>query len=251
MNKINQGNQGVSHGLAGPQAGPVTPQARRFCESGSLECSGIAPCPQCFIFIMVKVVPPAMRATNAIQSKEQADTFFRTFVESYRQILVAKSAEHSSGAISPPVTTPALLAYLEFRKHFQLGHPALLAWITSLGPVPSSGQTSGQTSGQSPGQPPTQVETYPDIVSVKAPAKSAKPGNKKGSKASKARNMNKGSPLERGDLKRIAEKHAEQSLASGPPVVRDGNGNDSKNGVGTNDPAFSGTSPASGGTGRH
>lgn len=181
----------------------ATAAKRRLCESGSLECSGLAPCPQCFVYIMVKVVPSAMRTANVVKTVEQGNTFFRSFVDFYRQTLTAKIEEYNSGAISPPVTTPTLLAYLEFREHFQKGYPSLLSWITSMSPVAAVNETAALAK-----------ETF-------TPAKETKPGNR--SKKS-SKKLQTGTKLYRGDVKRIAKKHAEQSLASsevaGSPAVR-------------------------------
>lgn len=232
--------------------------ARRLCESSDPACTGVAPCPQCFVFVMTKVVPTAMRVTNIVQTKEQAETFFRNFVESFRQTLTAKAAEANSGAISPPVTTPALLAYLEFRQHFQEGYPALLAWVTSLGPGP--GVAGVQVSVGIPqsgaldpsGAPPTIVGEAAALDAAgfsRIPAK--KPGKQK-KKINKGKNLSNqrmspkvGQKLQRGDLKRIAEKHAEQSLASGDSTGLSRGTRESGNDLGTT-PSSAGQHPANG-----
>ena len=221
--------------VAGQHANPVALQARRLCESGDPSCTGVAPCQHCFVFIMTRVVPLAMRVTNVVQTKEQAEAFFRNFINSYRETLETKVKEHNSGAIAPPVTTPTLLAYLEFRKYFQEGHSALLAWVTSLGPTPAPLVSEADEALGA-------VLDKAGFTKTSTPAK--KPGNRN-KKKSKNKKTSKGSVgattsrgmnpnLERGDLRRIAEKHTEKSLASRGSA---GLGSSAVHGAGSGNPA--------------
>lgn len=61
--------------------------SNRRCITNSPDCSGLNPCTECHTFMMVKVLPPAMRAAGFAGKKEQAGLFFKAYADAWKKML--------------------------------------------------------------------------------------------------------------------------------------------------------------------
>lgn len=73
-----------------------------ICENGVRGCAAVRPCQKCILFMMVNVLPFAMRQGGFGGSEEQAKAFFQGFTKSWENVM-GKSA--SPPAPPPPPTS--------------------------------------------------------------------------------------------------------------------------------------------------
>ena len=202
----------------------------RICESNSPECSGINPCPYCYAFVFAKVLPNTIRAGGLASTRESAEAALKAYDETWRKALEAR-IEEKKAATAPiePFTTPLLIEFLNFkeaRRKF-LAQKAEEQRQLEL--------ASGGTSSAS------QSEVAPVVTAEQQKEQT------NGHLSRETRDAPKGNRPARGDVRRIAEKQAKESLAPGKShSATAGNSNDS----GVN-PASGGTSPTNDGTRRH
>lgn len=182
-----------------------------LCESGSLNCTGINPCEKCYVFVMVKILPSAMRAGGFGKERpgepsvrDQMRAFFKMYDETWKKMLLEKIA----APISSGVTTPALLAFIEFQRAFRKEQEA-------------ADKLAAEGSSSPPVFHPSKPAKQPQ-----AQHKVNKHGASGKTKSKKSKTAVKGTKLVRGDVKGIAVKAAEESLASSKHSRVAGNGVD-------------------------
>ena len=212
-----------------PEARPVAPEARfaRLCESNSLECTGINPCPWCYVFVFKNVLPSVLRAGNMAATRESAEAALRTYDEQWLNALKARIEEVSvSSEQAVPFMTPLLAEFLLFKETRQkflaakaAGSHVAESVHASLPEklVPSQATRNAGSNG---------AAAHSNKSRRLAPQNAGEPGTK---------------PV-RGEVKQIATKVAKESLA--PAKSHSAN----RNGDSEVDPAVGGASPAVGGT---
>ena len=195
----------------------------RICESNSPECSGINPCPYCYAFVFAKVLPNTIRAGGLASTRESAEAALKAYDETWRKALEARIEEKKTATgQTEPFTTPLLIEFLNFKE----ARRKFLAQKAE-----EQRQLELASGGTSPTSPSSEV-----VPAVVAERKDQTNGH-----------APKGNRPARGDVRRIAEKQAKESLAPGKShSATAGNSNDS----GVN-PASGGTSPTNDGTRRH
>lgn len=187
--------------------GPNKVMLRRLCESNSAECTGINPCEYCYAFIFAKIIPNTVRvAGGPTSTRESAMAAFKTFDETWKKALDERIAEKEAVPGTPPFTTQPLLEFLAFkesrRKHLALKEKQDKEFESSTRNPASGGASHTKQESK---------ESKLDEI-----------------KSDNNENGKKGTPLARGDLKRLADKQAKESLAPGKShSVNAGNGTDS------------------------
>ena len=190
----------------------------RICESNSAECTGLNPCPHCYAFIFAKVLPGVIRAGGFQETQGSAEARLRAYDEGWKKALGERIAEKNAAlpANLEPYVTGTLIEFLAFKeaRRERLAHKKTLeaqAGMDAKTNASSVGELGANGIADA-------VHTQPTTK-----GKSDKPSAK----------------LVRGDVKRMAEKKAKQSLAPGNGIH-----GDSGKKSGADD-------PATGGTGRH
>ena len=194
----------------------------RICESGSADCTGLSPCEFCYAFIFVKILPNAIRVSGAAGTRETAQAALRAFDEGWKKALEERVAEKQSASGNvQPFTTQPLLEFLAFKE--------------------SRRKILEQKKKEEEEREPRNAPTARQAKSKTKSEDSNENGNGGEPVAPEAR----GTPLVRGDLKRLADKQAKESLAPNKShSVIAGNGTDPGSaGVDSTDD--------SSGTGRH
>ena len=210
-----------------PEARPVAPEARfaRLCESNSLECTGINPCPWCYVFVFKNVLPSALRAGNMAATRESAEAALRTYDEQWLNALKARIEEVSSSTAEGPVPfmTPLLAEFLLFKETRQ---KFLTAKAAGAGGTPIEPVFVPPTAGLAPSIAEHSQNLNGQLNKSRrlAPQNAGEPGTKPA----------------RGEVKQIATKVAKESLAPAKSHSANRNG-DSE--VEPDDPASGGASP--------
>ena len=196
----------------------------RICESNSPECSGINPCPYCYAFVFAKVLPNTIRAGGLASTRESAEAALKAYDETWRKALEARIEEKKTATgQTEPFTTSLLIEFLNFKE----ARRKFLAQKAE-----EQRQLELASGGTSPASP---SEVAP-VVAADEQRKEQMNGH-----------TLKGNRPARGDVRRIAEKQAKESLAPGKShAANAGNSNDS----GVN-PASGGQGPTDSGTRRH
>ena len=203
----------------------------RICESNSPECSGINPCPYCYAFVFAKVLPNTIRAGGLASTRELAEAALKAYDETWRKALEARVEEKKASNPVEPFTTPLLIEFLNFKEARRKFLAQKAEEQRQMEDPSSSGEARRKFVAQK-----TDEQRQLDV---------AVPTNVESEKANG--HGAKGNRPNRGDVKRIAEKQAKESLAPGKShSATAGNSNDS----GVN-PASGGTSPTNDGTRRH
>jgi len=89
-----------------PPHGGMGTEKRRMCITNSPECSGLNPCAPCHTWIMVRVLPAAMRAAGFAKNKEQAALFFKIYRESWKQMLSSPLPSPEEFPVPPTPPSP-------------------------------------------------------------------------------------------------------------------------------------------------
>ena len=203
----------------------------RICESNSAECTGINPCPYCYAFIYAKVLPDVVRAGGLPETQATAEARFAAYDAAWKKALGERIAEKNAALPNnvEPYKNSTLIEFFMFKdlKRERLQLKAKLEAQSGLE---------------------TKTEVKPATESLAAETLHNQP-------APKGIVDKPSAKLGRGDLKRMAEKKAKQSLAPGNGIHGDSS---KKPGVGSagsgtnsNAGANNGTGPATGGTRRH
>lgn len=189
----------------------------RICESNSPNCSGINPCDFCYAFIFAKVLPGVIRAGGLIETPTSAEARMKAYDEGWRKALTDRLAKKNAAlpATLEPYTTDTLLEFLAFKE----ARRERLAQKKAL-------ETQAGLDSKTDVVPITSEKGFENVIGTEPTTPKGKPA--------------KSAKLVRGELKRMAEKTAKQSLAPG-------NGIDVDPGVSLDN----GTNPADGRTGRH
>ena len=166
----------------------------RICESDSPECSGINPCPFCYAFVFAKVLPNTIRAGGIASTLESAKAAMKAYDENWRKAL-AERVEEKKSASTEPFTTPMLLEFLAFKETRR----KFLAQ-KKLQELELAEQQKVQDQPQ---------ESTAAIVEPSVPIET------NGHLSRETRDAPKGNRPARGDVRRIAEKQAKESLAPG------------------------------------
>ena len=217
----------------------------RICESNSLECSGINPCPHCYAFVYQHVLPNTLRAGNIAGTRQSAESAFIEYDKSWRAALEARIQQRRESATPlEPFVSSMLLEFLEFKEKRR----KFLATVRQPPPpqeAPSSEQTYANlteqliTSGESETLAlPSNVEARP--VEQSHSNGSSKSNKKTNGKPATWREEGK-DPAERrdkpgrGEVKQIAAKVAKESLAPGKSHSANRNGDSHDNPAGRRD----------------
>ena len=196
----------------------------RICESNSPNCSGINPCDYCYAFIFAKVLPGVIRAGGLNETPASAEARMKAYDEGWRKALTDRLAEKNAAlpATLEPYTTGTLLEFLAFKE----ARRERLVQKKAL-------ETQAGLDSKTDIAPVTSEKGFENVIGTGLVPQNAGPVTTKGKSAKSAK-------LVRGELKRMAEKTAKQSLAPG-------NGIEVDPGVSLDN----GTNPADGRTGRH
>ena len=208
---------------------PVAPEARlvpqnagfaRLCESNSLECTGINPCPWCYVFVFKNVLPSVLRAGNMAATRESAEAALRTYDEQWLNALKARIEEVSvSAEQAVPFMTPLLAEFLLFKETRQKFLAA---------------KAAGSHVAES---------VHASLPEKLVPSQATRNAGSNGAAAHSNKSRREpGTKPVRGEVKQIATKVAKESLA--PAKSHSAN----RNGDSEVDPAVGGASPVDGGT---
>lgn len=232
----------------------------RICESNSLECSGINPCPHCYAFVYAKVLPNTLRAGNIAGTRESAEAALKAYDENWRSALLERiKLKHEAATPPEPFVSSMLLEFLEFkekrRKFLAATRQAPLQGEAQAVP----GQTYAEIVEQALSAPP-QLEAANTANGVASPAFSGtspeklngashatktpvSSGTRPARKTPRGRKdeLVQGNKPVRGEVKQIAAKVAKESLAPGKSHSATRNGDSHENPAGRRD----------GGTRRH
>lgn len=128
---------------------PPLPPKPHMCFSGSLACSGCAPCDACLHYVRTYVLPPAMGAAGFAGDAAQAQRFFEAYTQQGWPRL--QEAMHRPPHIPGPVGDPGLLGHFAVNDVSQL--PALLKELEVLRAEAHAQNSAPAVAPFSPGMP--------------------------------------------------------------------------------------------------
>lgn len=169
----------------------------RICESNSAECTGINPCPYCYAFIYAKVLPDVVRAGGLPETQATAEARFAAYDAAWKKALGERIAEKNAALPNnvEPYKNSTLIEFFMFKdlKRERLQLKAKLETQAGL-------------------ETKTEVKSATESLATEALNNLPAPKGIVDKPSAK---------LGRGDLKRMAEKKAKQSLAPGNGIHGD------------------------------